>query len=315
MDRLANIEIFVRVAQTQSFAEAARQLRVSKSVVTTRVRQLEDYLGAPLFHRSTHFVRVSDFGQEFLEDCADLVGRANDVVDQMRERHGRLEGTLKLHVLTGLTMGNFAALLQRFQEVYPDIQFDLTVSDAIVDPIKLNVDCTLQIFPAGSAELISRQLFPMRRVFCATPRYLQEHGTPETPVDLHAHKLGLYSGYPTRDRWEFHRDSKVTTLHLNAAILTNSVYILREYALGHAGIACLPTVVASDALLDGRLKLVLPDFLMPTFWLSAVYPSTSRHAYKLKLFITHLITEFTRTPPWDAALLERDLLLDQLIDA
>ena len=72
----------------QSFAEAARQLRVSKSVVTSRVKQLEDHVGAPLFHRSTRVVRLSDAGQAFLRDCVELVGRANDIMDQMRDAKG-----------------------------------------------------------------------------------------------------------------------------------------------------------------------------------------------------------------------------------
>ena len=91
MDRLENIETFVRVAQTQSFAEAARQLRVAKSVVTSRVKQLEEFVGKPLFHRSTRMVRLTDVGQAFLADCVGLVGRANDVLDQMR---GASEGTV-----------------------------------------------------------------------------------------------------------------------------------------------------------------------------------------------------------------------------
>ena len=82
----------MRVAQTQSFAEAARQLRVSSSVVTTRIKQLEDFLGAPLFHRSTRVVRLSDVGQAFLRDCTELVGRANEIVDQMRDVRGKPSG-------------------------------------------------------------------------------------------------------------------------------------------------------------------------------------------------------------------------------
>ena len=69
MDRLQNIETFVRVAQTNSFAEAARQLRVARSVVTIRIQQLEEYVGAPLFHRSTRVVRLSEVGQLYLRDC------------------------------------------------------------------------------------------------------------------------------------------------------------------------------------------------------------------------------------------------------
>lgn len=315
MDRLQNIETFVRVAQTQSFAEAARQLRLSRSVVTTRVKHLEEYLGGPLFHRSTRVVRLSELGQAFLHDCEDLVGRANDIVDQMRDVRGKPTGTLRVHALTGLVLGHFASLLRTFQTTYPDIRLDLIVSDAVVDPVAAGVDCALQIFPATSTELISRPLFPVRRVFCATPEYLRACGVPQDPRDLHHHKLGLYSGYPTRDRWTFHHPAGELTTYLTAALLTNSVHLLREYALEHAGIACLPTLVAGEEILSGRLQVVLPQHLLSSFWLSAVYAGTSRNAFKLKLFIEHIAEAFTPTPPWDAALIERGLLSRELIEA
>lgn len=315
MDRLQNLETFVRVAQTQSFAEAARQLRVAKSVVTTRVKQLEDYLGAPLFHRSTRVVRLSEVGQAFLRDCTDLVGRANDIVDQMRDLRGTPAGTLRVHALTGLVLGRFASLLREFQTRYPDIHLELIVSDAVVDPVKAGVDCALQIFPASSQELVSRPLFPVRRVFCATPRYLKTHGAPQEPRDLHNQKLGLYSGYPTRDRWEFHTGDSNLTVYLKPALLTNSVHLLREYALEHAGIVCLPTLVAGEAILKGDLEIVLPEHLLSSFSLSAVYAGTSRNAFKLKLFIESIAAEFTREPPWDAALIDRGLLPARLIEA
>jgi DNA-binding transcriptional LysR family regulator len=314
MDRLQNIETFVRVAQTQSFAEAARQMRVAKSVVTTRVKQLEDYLGAPLFHRSTRVVRLSELGQAFLRDCSELVGRANDIVDQMRDVRGKPAGTLRVHALTGFVVGHFGSLLREFQGRYPDIRLELIVSDAVVDPVTAGVDCALQIFPAASTELISRPLFAVRRIFCATPQYLAQHGEPQEPRDLHHHTLGLYSGYPTRDRWTFHREGGELTTYLSAALLTNSVHLLREYALEHAGIVCVPTLVAGDEIRDGRLKVVLPQYQLSSFWLSAVYAGTSRNAFKLKLFMEHITGAFGRVPPWDAALIERGVLPAELVE-
>jgi DNA-binding transcriptional LysR family regulator len=314
VDRLQNIETFVRVAQTQSFAEAARQLRVAKSVVTTRIKQLEDYLGGPLFHRSTRVVRLSELGQAFLRDCTDLVGRANDIVDQMRDVRGKPAGILRVHALTGFVLGHFGALLREFQSTYPDIRLELIVGDDVVDPVQAGVDCALQIFPAASTELVSRPLFPVRRVFCATPQYLQAQGEPQEPRELHHHRLGLYSGYPTRDRWTFHRDGGQLTIYLAAALLTNSVHLLREYALEHAGIVCLPTLVAGDEIRDGRLRVVLPQWQLSSFWLSAVYAGTSRNAFKLRLFIEHITAAFGRVPPWDAALIERDVLPHALVE-
>ena len=313
MDRLQNIETFVRVAQTQNFTEAARQLRVARSVVTTRIQQLEEYVGAPLFHRSTRVVRLTEMGRAFQRDCTELVARANDVVDQMRDVKGSPSGTLRVHALTGFVLGHFASLIRDFQETYPDIRLDLNVSDSVVDPIKEGVDCALQIFPATSIELVSRPLFPVRRVFCATPEYLKKNGVPKDPRDLHHHKLGLYSRYPSRDRWSFQHKGEEITLYLNAALLTNSVHLLREYAMEHAGIVCVPTLVAADAIQQGKLQVVLPEHLLHSFWLSAVYAGTSRNAFKLRLFIEHITEQFKRAPPWDVELIARGLIPEALL--
>lgn len=314
MDRLQNIETFVRVAQTRSFAEAARQLRLSKSVVTTRVKQLEEYVGGALFHRSTRVVRLSELGVLFLHDCSELVGEANRIVDQMRDVHGSPTGTLKVHALPGFVLGHLAGVLRAFQQKYPGIALDLMVSDAAVDPVKEGVDCALQIFPTLSTELISLKLFSVRRVFCASKQYCDSHEIPESPADLLKHPLGLYSKYPTRDRWAFYHSSGTQSVDLRASLLTNSVHLLKEYGLEGAGIVCIPTLVAADAILSGELKIILPDWQLSSFDLSIVYPQTLRGAFKLRLFIDTLVNSFPAAhTPWDEALCKAGLLPADLV--
>ena len=314
MDRFLAIDAFVRVAESQSFAEAARQMRVSRSVVTTRIQQLEEFVGAPLFHRNTRSVRLSELGQAFLHDCSDLVGRTNEVVDQMREVTTSPVGRLRVHALPGFVLGHLARLLQEFQARWPQIVLDLIVNDAVIDPVKEGFDCALQIFPPRSEELISKKLFPVRRVFCASPEYVKHHGTPRLPRDLHGHRIGWYSGYPTRERLAFHGATEIVQIELKPVLLTNSVHLLREYALEHAGIVCVPTLVASDAILDGRLVMMLPEYPLSSFWLSVFYPTTVRSALKLKLFLDVLDKSFAGVPPWDAALIERGALSTEIIE-
>lgn len=206
------------VAKVESFAEAARQMRISKSVITTRVQQLEDYVGAPLFHRNTRNVRLSEIGQTFFQECSELVCKTDEVVDQMREHKGTFTGQLKIQALPGFVLGHLAAYLCAFQEQYPEIVLDLIVNDAVVDPIKAGVDCTLQIFHPPSEELIVRKVFPVRRVFCASASYLDRHGVPGNPRDLHEHRVGLYSSYPTRDRWIFQRHDEQIVLDLRSVV-------------------------------------------------------------------------------------------------
>jgi DNA-binding transcriptional LysR family regulator len=314
MDRFSAIDTFVRVAEARSFAEAARQMRLSRSVVTARIQQLESFVGAPLFHRNTRSVQLSELGHSFLRDCAELVGRTNEVVDQMREVTVSPTGRLRVHALPGFVLGHLARVLQEFQARYPQIVLDMTVSDAALDPVREGFDCALQIFPPRSEELVSKKLFPVRRVFCASPEYVKRHGTPRLPRDLAGHRIGWYSGYPTRERLAFHGPGPVVSLEVKPVLLTNSVHLLREYALEHAGIVCLPTLVAADAVLSGALKLVLREHLLSAFWLSVFYPTTVRGSLKLKLFLETLEASFSGVPPWDAALIERGLLPATIVE-
>ena len=104
MDRLQGIEAFVRVAQTKSYAEAARLLGVSKSVVSTRIQQLEVSIGTPLLVRNTRSVSLSQAGQAFYQECAQVVGRATELVDQMRDLSSAPSGVLKVHALPAPTV-------------------------------------------------------------------------------------------------------------------------------------------------------------------------------------------------------------------
>jgi DNA-binding transcriptional LysR family regulator len=314
MDRFSAIDTFVRVAESRSFAQAARQMRLSRSVVTARIQQLESFVGAPLFHRNTRSVQLSELGLTFLRDCADLVGRTNEVVDQMREVTTSPSGRLRVHALPGFVLGHLAHVLQEFQSRYPQIVLDMIVNDAAIDPVKEGFDCALQIFPPRSEELISKKLFAVRRVFCASPVYMKRHGTPRLPRDLKGHRIGWYSGYPTRERLAFHGPGEPVSLDLDPVLLTNSVHLLREYALEHAGIVCVPTLVASDAVLCGSLKLVLPEHQLSSFWLSIFYPTTVRSSLKLKLFLETLNASFSGVPPWDQALIDRKLLPPTIIE-
>lgn len=307
MDRFQAIDAFVRVAETQSFTAAAQQMRVSRSVITDRIQQLEAFIGAPLFHRNTRSVHLSDLGQAFLSECVELIGRTNEIVDQMRGAGAAPVGRLRVHALPGFVLGHLAGVLREFQTRYPEVMLEIVVNDAAIDPVKEGFDCALQIFPPRSEELVSRPLFPVRRIFCATPAYLQAHGCPRHPRDLLGHRIGWYSGYPTRERVVFHGPEGVdaVALELKPALLSNSVHLLREYAEEHAGLVCLPTLLASAPVLEGTLTPVLPQWQLGSFWLNAFYPASLRGSLKLRFFLEMLNESFrSGEPPWDQALRE-----------
>jgi len=305
MDRFLSIEAFLRVAEASSFAEAARQLGVTSSVVTNRIQQLEKFVNAPLFHRSTRHVRLSEVGEAFYRECAEVVGRVNELTDQMRELRATPTGRLRIQMLPGFALGHFGIPMAEFNRRYPGIQLDVIVNDRVVDPIEEGFDIAFQIFPAISESLIERRLFTVRRLFCAAPAYIAEHGAPQHPRDLLQHTTALYSGYPSRNRWTLTRGEEVVEMELPGMIRSNSVHLLRDYALTGGGVVCLPTLVASASLLDGSLVPILTEYQLSHLSFAAVYPATQRQALKVKALVEFLVEYLGPEPAWDLPLLER----------
>jgi DNA-binding transcriptional LysR family regulator len=302
VDRFLCIQAFVRVAETESFATAARQLGVTPSVITSRIKQLERFLQVSLFHRSTRKVTLTETAAAFFDECVDLLSRVDSVTDRMRLTQDTPSGLLRLQVLPGFALGHFARALQDFRTENPHISLDVTVSDQPINPIDEGYDISLQIFRPGAEVLIERRLFNVRRVFCASPQYLQRHGSPVTPSDLLEHDVGLYSGYPTRNRWSFRRGEEDIVVELRAGVRSNSVHLLRDFALIGGGITCLPTLVCSEDLTRGTLLPLLVEYELPPLELLAIYPTTHRGAVKVKLFIDFIRNRFSGEPEWDRAL-------------
>ena len=308
MDRFLSIQAFVRVAERGSFAEAARQLGASRSVVTERVKQLEAFIEAPLFHRTTRSVRLTEVGAAYLKDCTDLVGRLEGLTDAMRDIKGTPTGTLRVHVLPGFALGHLSQILRDYQESYPDVVLDIVVNDRVVDPVEEGYDVALQIFEPALDVLVAKRLFPVRRLFLASPDYIARQGSPRWPEELLRHRVGVYARYPTRDHWQFFRGKRTIEIDLPAHLRTNSVHLLKEYALSGAGIACIPTIAAADAILAGELTPVLYGYRLSSYWLTAVFPETHRHTLKVRLFVDFIQKRFRGEPHWDRVLITNGFL-------
>ena len=302
MDRFLCIQAFVQVAESQSFANAARQLGVTPSVMTNRIKQLETFLETPLFHRSSRSVTLSEAGTKFFEECANLINQIDSVTDRMRLAHATPSGMLRVQVLPGFALGHLGRAIKDFSAAYPDINIDITVSDKSANPVDEGYDVAFQIFRTGSETLIERPLFPVRRLFCASPQYIKKAGAPQRPADLLRHSLGIYSGYPTRNRWFFRRGDEEITIELPARIRSNSVHLLHDFARTGGGITCLPTLVCGQDLMLRNLVPLLTDYELPPLELLAIYPTTQRRAVKVKLLVEFIAKRFSGEPEWDQAL-------------
>src|ERR1700761_2677857 len=178
------MEAFCRVVEAGSLGKAAQRMGIAKSMVATRVQQLEKRLGVALFHRSTRAMKLSEAGQKYYSDCSELLARAQELGSHRYDDQVALTGKLTIQVLPGFAFGHFSAALVEFCRLHPGIAFEIYVSDKLVDPVNEGLDMVFQIYPPVSDALIERRLFPHRGIFCASPAYLRQSPPLVAPQDL-----------------------------------------------------------------------------------------------------------------------------------
>ncbi|MFK3973294.1 LysR substrate-binding domain-containing protein [Pseudomonas sp. NPDC087358] len=299
MDIYLSIEAFVRAAEAGNFSNAAKQIGVARSVITTRVQQLEEHLGVSLFHRSSKAVKLSEVGISYYSECHDIIDHMQSLAQRSRDTCTAVSGTLRVAALNGFALKYMPGIISAFRKSHPKVEFDIFSNDQVLDPVQEGYDIVLQIFPPASEALIERRLFLMRGVFVATPEYLNAHAPVTCPDDLVAHDFACYRHYPWRNRWSLNDGTRVTEVTISPALRSNSVQLVQEFARRSMGIAYLPTMVACDDLLEGRLVRVLTDHETETPCFSAVYPTSHRTTAKVKLFLDLLSSMFEMEPEWD----------------
>ncbi|ENV33759.1 LysR family transcriptional regulator [Acinetobacter gerneri] len=312
MDKLQCMEAFVRVAESGSFIKAAEQLGVTRSVITSRIQQLEKFVDAPLFFRSTRSVRLSDTGQSYYKECAELINKFEQLADQMANSKSTLQGRLRIHMAPGFAIGYFGKYLTLFLEKYPEIEMDIVVNDKIIDPISEGFDIVFQMFPPSGETLVERKLFNVNRIVCATPAYIEKHGYPKHPNDLNQYILGYYSGYPSRNKLQFLFAENFQEININAKVLSSSIHLLRDFALNDGAIVCLPTLVIHEDILAGDLVPLLKDYPLSNYGLRAVFPSNSKNISKIRSLLDFLIERLSIIPEWDERLIKNGFLSEKI---
>lgn len=304
------MEAFVRVAETKSFIQAAEQLGVTRSVITHRVQKLEQFIQAPLFHRNTRSVQLSDLGRCYYQECADLLSKFELLTDEMAHSTKKLQGRLRIHMAPGFAIEHFGQLLAKFMTTYDRLCIELVVDDRRVDPVKDGFDMAFQMFPPLTESLVERKIFQVNRILCCSPDFLSEnHFSIQTPLDLKPHQIGCYLGsHTSRNKIHYFDQGKFHELAIQSNLLSSSVHVLRDFALNHGGIVCLPTLVAHQYLIQQQLINVLPAYPLMNYDFRAIFPENSRNLSKIRTLLDFIVAHTQYLPLWDQQLIRNGQL-------
>jgi len=300
MTNLGDLEVFVRVIAAGSMSTAARDLGLSPAVVSKRIKRLEDKLGTRLLQRTTRQISLTEAGQGFHERVLTVLGGLEEAEAFASGRSSEVNGTLKISASTSFGRMHVAPHLKPFMEAHPDLAINLALSDEFTDIVGGGFDIAIRIAELNDSSLVARKLAPVRRVLCATPRYLAEYGTPETLDDLKKHRCLPAHNH---DSWRLEGPTGPVTLRPEGMLITNSSEVIREAVIAGLGIALRSTWDVGPELRSGALQVVLRDFhASHRVGVFAVYPSRRFLPQKVRVFIDHLAALYGSVPPWDEGL-------------
>lgn len=300
MDRLDTMEAFVRVADSQSFSEAARRLRLSKSVVSRQVSALEAQLGARLFHRTTRSLSLTEIGQAYYAHCSRILAEIEEANLSISSLQAEARGKLRVNAPMSFGILHLAPLLPAFLDRNPQVDVDMAMNDRFISLVEEGFDVAVRIGKLEDSTLIARQLAPARRAVCASPAYLERHGSPQTPDDVAAHNCLCYSNLATTDEWNFCTpDNRRWPVEVRGRLRVNNGDTLRQAALAGLGLAMLPTFIVGRDLQSGTLVSVLADYVPQTTAIFAVYPHNRHLSPKVRAFVDFLVEQFGPRPYWD----------------
>ena len=297
MDRFLEMRTFVQVVDTGSFVGAAEPLDMSKAAVSRYVADLEARLGVRLLHRTTRRLSLTEDGEVFYLRCKELLGGLDAAEAEVTARSGDAVGQLRVNAPVSFGILYLAPVWAAFKARHPQVSFDVTLSDRVVDIVEECFDLAIRITQLQNSSLISRRLASTRMVLCASPTYLARQGTPVHPSELVQHHILAYSYWSSRDEWAFDGPDGVVVVKTTPCLRSNNGDTCRAVALAHEGIILQPSFMVGADLAAGTLVELCPGYRALEMGIHAVYSSRKHVAPKVRLLIDFLVEHFAE-PRW-----------------
>ncbi len=300
MDIATQMIMFATVVENGGFSAAARDLGLTPSAVSRQIGQLEDRLGTRLLNRSTRRISLTEVGRAFYARCADVSQGVQEAEALVLNMVDHPQGTLKVAATVAFAKAQLLPLLPVFLAKNPDLKISLDATDRVIDLVEEQVDVAIRFSEQiDDSSVVSRKLATNRRVYVAAPSYVAEHGLPRTPDDVANHNCLRISTVEAWNTWTFDNGADLQRLPIKGNFEANSADAIYYAVLAGVGIARLSTYLVNDALAQGRLVRVLPDYADETSDILAIYSNKRNLSPNVRAFIDYFAEKFGPVPPWE----------------
>jgi DNA-binding transcriptional LysR family regulator len=282
---------FIRVVEGGSFTAAARELRLPKTTVSRRVRELERRLGAQLLHRTTRRLSLTEAGSIYFQQCRNIPQTLADAEASVGQLQGQPRGTLRVTSSYSLMLSLVGPLLADFRRQYPEVHIDLVLSHRTLDLVEDQIDVALRMGPLVDSAMVARRLAVLPNRIYASPAYLAEHGEPQHPFELQRH-FALVTRVARRGSgyaWPMHKDGVTESYEITPVIEADDPEVLKAPLFAGAGLMMATDMIMARYAAEGLVRPILPGWLGRCPELHALFPRGHFQPPKLRAFVDFIV--------------------------
>jgi LysR family transcriptional regulator for bpeEF and oprC len=301
MDQLLCMRVFARVVEQGSFVRAAEDLEIAKPTATTAVAQLEKHLGVRLLNRTTRRLSLTDEGRAFYERCVRILDDLAETEETLSGARSAPRGRLRASIPNALMHQDFFPALPRFLARHPELSLELVVTDRAVNLIEEGIDCAVRaVTLPDDSMLVARRIAAVHWLTCASPGYLQAHGTPQSIAELEHHNCIRFVS-PSTNRtteWRFRQGAEELSFFPRGNFGATSLEAAVAGAAAGIGVAQVSDELAIHELRSGALVPLLMNLVAPGPSLTVVYPTSRYLTAKVRAFADFVAEIYPASGRW-----------------
>jgi DNA-binding transcriptional LysR family regulator len=284
MSRFHAMQVFVKVAETSGFAEAARQLNMSPPAVTRAVASLEDQIGARLFTRTTRTVKLTEAGTRYFDDCRRILADVAEAEAAAGGSYAKPTGVLSVTASALFGQDYIAPILTEYLDQNPEVNVRALFVDRITNMVDEGIDVGIRIGELADSSFSAIRVGAVRRVVCGAPAYFEKHGVPRHPSELAKHQIIVSTTSWASLDWRFGGPQKPVVRIAPRLSFNTYAAVLKSAMLGW-GLARPLSYQIGQALIDGDLQTVLSEFEEEPLPVHVVHPEGRRASAKVRAFV------------------------------
>lgn len=282
MDRWQAMRIFVKVAETESFADTARQMFMSAPAVTRAVASLEDLIGARLFVRTTRSVKMTEAGARYFDDCRRILADIAEAEAAAGGSYATPTGTLYLTASVLFGQMYVLPIVTHYLDTYSTMKAKTLFVDRPVNIVDEGIDVAIRIGHLPDSGLSAIKVGTVRRVMCGSPKYFERYGVPQSPADLKDHRIAASTAAWASPEWRFADDQRVT---VDPVLQCNTNEAAIHSAREGWGLTRVLHYQIGPALMAGELQIILSEYEEPPMPIHILHPEGRHAPAKVRTFV------------------------------